>query len=348
MKLKSRAILVAAIFVGLVVGCSSVSDLADQDLTELSPEDAAAQLQDEAQERVEDEIDDRTDGLQTEAKLRALVEAPHRGDGNSDRDEYRNPVDTLTFFGISPDYRVVELLPGTGWYTELLAPLVTRDGAYVAGAPHIAEDADEDDYQAQIAAQYMELLEMNAEVLGDISVATFSPGNKIDLGEAGSADMVVTFRNLHGLYNNETLDEALAAVNEVLAPGGVFGVVQHRAPEGSDPAETSPKGYLPQDFVIETIEAAGFVLEETSEVNANPMDTADHEDGVWALPPSLRGGEETAEQFLEIGESDRMTLRFVKPEAADVAADADADAAADADADADAEESEAESAETVQ
>ncbi len=331
MKLKREGILVGAIVIGLLMGCSSVSDLADGDITDMSPDDMAADLQDQAQERAEAEVEDRADAAQAEVKIRATVQSPHRSDENTARDEYRNPVDTLTFFGVAPDQRLIELMPGeSGWYAEILAPLIASEGTYTAASPHIEENASGDEIAAHVPEEYQDQFEQASTLVNmdNIQLARFAPGDAITLGEPGSADTVLTFRNLHSLYNGGHLEEALAAVEEVLVPGGVFGVVQHRAPEGSDPEETAPKGYLPEAFVIETIEAAGFVLEETSEVNANPMDTADHEDGVWALPPTLRGGEETAEQFKEIGESDRMTLRFVKPEDADageVAADDDAE-----------------------
>ncbi len=306
----TKQLMVTAIFFGLVMGCSSVSEVPDPDS---APDQEA--MEDE-RERAEEEAAEQKDGAAIEAQLLSYAEGGHRSEEHRARNEYRNPAETLAFLGIDSNKRVVEIWPGGGWYTEVLAPFVTGEGSYTAGNFLIDED-DPDDYRSQVATGFLERLEEIGDVLGDVHVGTFAPGEEVAIGEPESADMVVTFRNIHNMYTNENLDDALAAIEAVLAPGGVLGVVQHRAPEGSDPDETAPLGYLPEAFVIETIEAAGFELEESSEINANPDDTADHEDGVWALPPTLRGGEETAEQFKAIGESDRMTLRFVKADADD-------------------------------
>ena len=311
--MKKTKNLVVAAFCGVAIACSGADVVPDRDSMEGASLDDAA---DQATERAEDEATERTEAMTLQAELTAWVEGGHRSEENRVRNEYRNPVATLMFFGIQPDYQVVEIWPGSGWYAEILAPFVAGEGSYAAGNFLIRDD-DPEDYRTQVGTEFLDRMERLADHVGDVHVGTFAPGEVVDLGEPGSADMVLTFRNLHNMYNNGNLEEALEAFNEVLKPGGTLGIVQHRAPEGSDPEETATNGYIAQDWVIETVEAAGFEFEEASDINANPNDTADHEHGVWSLPPSLRGGEETAEEFMAIGESDRMTLRFVKPEGGD-------------------------------
>lgn len=304
MNVKTRWMLLALV-VGLAA-CSSNEPKSDEMPVE---EEVAAEA--EAMEAEEEADPETAPSMSVEAKLEAAAEGTHRSEENRARNEARHPVETLLFFGLSDDMTVVELSPGRGWYTEVLAPVLAENGKLVAGNL-LADPEDPESYYSKTAAAYEAWVGENTDTLGDVEVGTFAPPSVVEIGEAESADMVVTFRNMHGWYNNGILDAALEAVHETLKPGGIFGVVQHRAAEGSDPAVTAPKGYLPQDFVIATVEAAGFELVESSEINANPNDTRDYEDGVWALPPSLRGGEETAEQFEAIGESDRMTLKFVK------------------------------------
>ncbi|MEM9494262.1 MAG: methyltransferase, partial [Myxococcota bacterium] len=139
------------------------------------------------------------------------------------------------------------------------------------------------------------------------------PSASIELGAEGSADLVLTFREMHNWHRNKILDTYVAAVFKVLKPGGTFGVVQHRAKADANPDESAQKGYLPEKWLIEAVEKAGFKLAEKSEVNANPKDTKDYEGGVWTLPPNLRGDESKRDEYVAIGESDRMTLKFVKP-----------------------------------
>lgn len=295
-RFKTTAVMAA--FCGFAMGCSTTEPVPDEE-----PPAEAVEV-----EETEEEV-----GQDVRAMLEAAAEGDHRQEGHADRNQYRNPVETLLFFGLEPTMTVVELWPGMGWYTEVLAPVLAEEGQLVVGVFALDEE-DPEAYRTRIGTAYLQWLQENSDALGPVQAGTFDPPNTANLGEPESADMVVTFRNMHSLYNGGHLEAALNDVFEVLKPGGVFGVVTHRAPEGSDVEEVASTGYLPQEFVIEVVEAAGFVLDETSEINANPADTADHEHGVWSLPPGLRGGEEDAERFREIGESDRMTLRFVKPE----------------------------------
>jgi predicted methyltransferase len=248
--------------------------------------------------------------------LRAALAGSHRAEGAAERDMYRNPVETLGFFGLAPDLRVVEISPGAGWYTDVLAPVLAGSGSLLAG--NADPDGPEDAYPTQLGRRYLERIAGNPDVYGAVQVGVFAPPSRIEIGEPGSADMVLVFRSVHGWVRRGTVDEAFAAIHEVLAPGGILGLVAHRAPpvddvDGFDAEATAATGYLPEAYVIGLAEAAGFVLEDRSEVNANPNDTADHPNGVWSLPPTLRGGDEDRDRFLAIGESDRMTLRFVKP-----------------------------------
>ena len=301
-------ILVAASLLAFTAACSSSDPVPDEAPVADMPDELAFEEEQEPEVEVEQQADPRETAR---AALQAAADGAHRSEEDRARNQYRNPVETLDFFGFEPGQTVVEIWPGRGWYTGVLAPALGEHGTLRVGIFAIDED-DPEDYRTMITGEFLEWVEAHSEALGNIEMGTLDPPEVMDLGEPATADLVVSFRNVHNMYNNGTLDDVLVAVHTVLKPGGVFGVVQHRAPEGADPAESSPKGYLSEQFVIETIEAAGFSLENSAEINANPADTADHPDGVWSLPPSLRGGEDTAEHFRAIGESDRMTLRFVK------------------------------------
>lgn len=243
--------------------------------------------------------------------LQAAIAGAHRSEENRARDVHRHPRETLEFCGIQPDMTVVELTPGGGWYSEILAPYLREEGRLIAGVPS-AEGR-----RAPYRERYLEFLETHPELYDRIEVVTFDPPAPVELGEAESADMVVTFRNTHNWIGDDGEEEAYRAAYEILKPGGTFCVVQHRAPEDEETPvqERAVTGYVKQSYVVSVAEEAGFELEETSEINANPRDTHDHPEGVWTLPPVLRLGDQDRERYLEIGESDRMTLRFTKPAA---------------------------------
>lgn len=301
---------------GVAVGCSSAEPMPDEEAPAIEEPDELEEAEQEAEEEL-DEVEEAAEEADREATRRAIqqaAEGEHRSEDNIARNEYRNPVETLMFFGFETDTDAVEIWPGGGWYTEVLAPVVAADGSLTAGIfEYDEEDPDTDDYRTRITLDYLELLEEHQDALGNVETGTFDPPETVEVGEPESAEMVLTFRNLHNMHDAGILEDAFEAYYEVLEEDGTLGVVQHRAPEGSDPDETAEDGYLPEQFVIETAEAAGFELEESSDINANPDDTADYEEGVWALPPTLRGGEEDEEFYKDIGESDRMTLRFSKP-----------------------------------
>ena len=238
------------------------------------------------------------------------VAGEHRTAANPARDAARHPVETLQFLGFDQNLVIVEVSPGGGWYTEILAPAVRDHGKLIAA--HFPEDATSG-YMQRVRGEFLAKLEAAPQVYDQVEVIGYKAGSENALGAPGTADLVLTFRNIHGMIRGGTLDAFLGDAFAVLKSGGHLGIVQHRAAAGADPAAAGDSGYVPQDWLIEKVEAAGFELEATSEVNANPKDTADHPGGVWALPPSLRHGDENRDKYMAIGESDRMTLRFVKP-----------------------------------
>lgn len=242
--------------------------------------------------------------------LAKAIAGAHRAEANRVRDSARHPRQTLEFFGFAPQQTVVEVYPGGGWYTEILAPAVRGQGKLVAA--HFPADSDSE-YMQRVRGEFLAMLAATPAVYDQVEVIGYRFGAENALGAAESADLVVTFRNLHGFHRSGQLDTFLADAFAVLKQGGALGVVQHRAPAGADADAGKQSGYLPQAWVIERAEAAGFRLDGSAEINANPRDTADHEGGVWALPPVLRHGDTDRERYLAIGESDRMTLRFVKP-----------------------------------
>lgn len=242
--------------------------------------------------------------------LAKAVAGEHRTPAYVERDGARHPVETLQFLGFDQGKTIVEVSPGGGWYTEILAPAVRDHGKLIAA--HFPEDATSN-YMQRVRGEFLAKLAANPAVYDQVEVTGYKPGTENALGAPGSADLVLTFRNIHSWLRGGTLDAFLADAHAVLKSGGHLGIVQHRAAAGADPATAGETGYVPQDWLVEQVEAAGFKLEATSEVNANPKDTADHPGGVWALPPSLRHGDENRDKYVAIGESDRMTLRFVKP-----------------------------------
>ena len=236
----------------------------------------------------------------------------HRSEANVARDVYRHPVETLAFFGLEEDMTVVEALPGGLWYTEILAPMLRERGQYVA-ATYDLSIPDQPEYRARGYNRMSERFAKQPEVFGSPKIVKLSPPSSIDLGGSGSADMVLTFRSTHGWIRDDVAEQVYAGFFDVLKSNGVLGVVQHRAGPETDTTPGTFNGYVSQDRVVELATAAGFVLEASSESNANPKDKANYAKGVWTLPPTLRLEDEDREKYLAIGESDRMTLRFRKP-----------------------------------
>ena len=245
----------------------------------------------------------------------AVASAHEHGYGNertateTARDEYRHPVETLAFFDVQPDQTVVEIWPGGGWYTAILAPMLKDEGQLIAA--HFPAET-EVGYFRRSRAAFEERFLADTEMYGDIQITELAPPALVTLAEPGTADRVLTFRNVHNWMNRGNEQAVFEAAYAALKPGGILGVVEHRAPASFSREQMVKSGYVTEQLVIDAATSAGFELLASSEINANPADTKDYEYGVWTLPPTLRGGDENREAMLAIGESDRMTLKFVK------------------------------------
>lgn len=246
------------------------------------------------------------------AALQTLIAGSHRSEADKARDKYRHPLETLTWFGVKDNMTVVEIWPGGGWYTDILAPFLKERGTYYAAGidPESASESGRANVQ-----QYKEKLAAKPDLFGKVKVTILDPPTKTDIAPEGSADVVLTFRNIHNWMAREQAETVFKAMYKALKPGGVLGIVEHRgkADVPQDPKATS--GYVREDVVIKLAEQAGFKFVDRSEINANPKDTKDYPEGVWTLPPVLRLKDVDKEKYLAIGESDRMTLKFVKPAA---------------------------------
>ncbi|KTT70609.1 class I SAM-dependent methyltransferase [Sphingomonas endophytica] len=232
------------------------------------------------------------------------VKASTRTPANIERDRYRHPAETLAFFGVKPTDTVVEVWPGGGWYTEILAPLTAARGRYYAAGPWERGLNGVKALQAKDAATY-----------GKVQLAALPAAAGQPTVPDGSADVVLTFRNVHNwrFGGEDQARQMFAAMYRMLKPGGTLGVVEHRLPEARDAAAEEKSGYMKQSSVIGYATAAGFRLAGKSEINANPKDSADWPGGVWTLPPSYALKDVDRAKYAAIGESDRMTLKFVKP-----------------------------------
>ncbi len=234
----------------------------------------------------------------------------HRSAENKARDKYRHPKETLLFFGLRPEMTVVEISPSRGWYTEILAPVLRDSGSYYAALPAVTEKSPE--AVKKNDADYRNMVSRAPDLYGGVKFSPLFPG-ALQVSPPGSADMVLTFRNVHNWAKAGSVDAMFKAFNEALKSGGVLGVVEHRAKPDAPFQQQIDTGYMTEAFVIDTAQKAGFKLVGKSEINANAKDTKDYPGGVWTLPPTLRYGDENRDKYLAIGESDRMTLKFVKP-----------------------------------
>lgn len=244
----------------------------------------------------------------TGAKYTAVLAGPWRSSENRARDLYRHPRETLQFFALKPDQTLIEVTPGSGWYSEILAPLMRDRGRYIAA---VNAPATGDRFRKSAEALQQKFADDPARY-GKARIVEFDQQDLV-LGEPASADVVLTFRNVHNWVMGDNAPAMFKAFYTVLKPGGTLGVVDHRARDDASLQAVERSGYLPTDHVLKLAADAGFVLTGSSEINANPHDTKDYPTGVWTLPPVLRKGDEDREQYLAIGESDRMTLKFTKP-----------------------------------
>jgi predicted methyltransferase len=245
-------------------------------------------------------------------RLETAINGPQRTEAFRARDVYRHPEETLVFFGVKPDQTIVEIAPGGGWYTEILAPYLRDNGKlyealYESKQPELAEDFDQE------RKHFNQRLARDPAVFDHVTVGSLRAGRFTDV-PANSADMVLTFRNIHNWIKDGQFDANLRAFYAALKPGGVLGVEEHRAKPGISIEQVIKTGYVPETYVIEHAKAAGFRLAGQSEANRNPRDTKDYPNGVWSLPPTLKSDADDRARMLAIGESDRMTLRFVKPQ----------------------------------
>ena len=248
-----------------------------------------------------------------DSDLKKAIEGDHRPAERKARDQSRHPMETLAFFGIRKDMTVVEISPGGGWFTDILAPYLNGKGKYIAASYPKEPKGKYAEYFKKAYKRYMDYLEKNKAHFGDVKVTEFSPSDGLlDIAPEGSADMVLTFRNVHNWMPGGE-EAAFKSFYKALKSGGVLGVVEHRGKKGSDQDPKAESGYVTEAYVIAIAEKAGFKLAERSEVNANAKDTKDHPQGVWTLPPTLALKEKDQDKYKAIGESDRMTLKFVKP-----------------------------------
>ncbi len=251
-----------------------------------------------------------------EMSLAEAVAGDWRSAQDKARDPFRHPLETLQFFGLKPGATVVEFWPGAGWYTDIIAPFLAATGGKLYAANLQASDAA----SQEIIAAFRRKLQDNERLYGRVEVTSFGPTSG-PVAPAGSADLVLFLRNLHNWMAAGIAEKAFADAFAALKPGGVLGVEEHRAEPGGVQDPLAATGYVQQDYAVKLAQEAGFVLQEASEINANPKDTKDHPFGVWTLPPvrrtSARGQPDNPafdrSKYELIGESDRMTLRFAKP-----------------------------------
>ncbi len=243
--------------------------------------------------------------------LKQAINGNHRSAEYKSRDQYRHPQETLDFFEVKPDMTVVEIWPGgKGWYTEILAPYLKDKGKLYAA--HFSTNSDIA-YFGKNLKKFKEKTNAQPDIYNKIIITTLQPPKVIDIAPNGSADRVLTFRNIHNWMKNDQAHAVFKAMFNALKPGGILGVVEHRATQGSEQDPKAISGYVKQCFVITLAQQAGFELVGQSEINANAKDKTIYPEGVWTLPPSLRLKDQDKEKYLSIGESDRMTLKFRKP-----------------------------------
>lgn len=245
----------------------------------------------------------------TAAAIAQVLAGEHRSAENRARDLYQHPLETLLFFGIKPDMTVAEVWPGAGgWYTEILAPLLAAHGKlYAAQMPPAADNpyitAARENFTAKLASR--------PDLFARVTVTALGPGAE-DIAPPGSADLVVSFGNLHAWMNLGYAPQAIAAMRRALKPDGILGIVDNRGDPARPQDPRATNGYINEAYAIRLIEAAGFELVGHTEVNSNPKDSKDYEQGVWTLPPNYRLGARERAKYEAIGEADRFTLRFRK------------------------------------
>lgn len=244
------------------------------------------------------------------SSLGALATGAHRSAANITRNLERHPVETLEFFGLQADMTVIEILPSTGWYTEIIAPYVRDQGRLYAA--HFSPNAGLS-YMAPRLRNFEAKMSSDPALYGKVTIRHLNPPHEVVIAPAESADIALTFRNVHNWIMADQQNEFFATFFAALKPGGILGIVEHRAKPDAGMEVMKTSGYVTEAYVIELAEAAGFEFVASSEINANAKDPTVHTRGVWTLPPNFRLGDEDREKYAAIGESDRMTLKFRKP-----------------------------------
>lgn len=257
---------------------------------------------------------DHDNGAESHEGLKPVLTHERRADDMA-RDKYRRPAETLAFFGIKPEHTVVEYGPGGGWYTRVLLPYIHGSGKYVA----VGTNSDSINFTSRArearSKSWPERFPETASGWTGIDAKEIAAYESDEVPEEmkGTVDRIVIFRSLHGMMNRNYADSELRALRDLLADDGMIGVVQHRAkPDAPYEISSGSRGYLKQSSVVALFELHGFELADSSEINANPKDSSDYPKGVWTLPPRLAEGETDKSKYLDIGESDRMTLLFRK------------------------------------
>jgi predicted methyltransferase len=245
--------------------------------------------------------------VKTDPQLTVMIASPDRTATFKARDAVRHPAEELTFFGLKSNMTVVELWPGSGYWSEILGPYLSASGKYYVAQPPPG-DKEEDEGIAKWRAR----MAGHKDLVGKFTETTLGKDH-FDIAPPNSADLVVTFRNLHNWVNSGYADAALAACFRALKPGGILGVEDHRGRTDKPQDPKAESGYLREDFAIALAKKAGFELVASSEINANPKDTKDWVDGVWTLPPTLSQGDKDRARYMAIGEADNFVLKFRKP-----------------------------------
>ena len=245
-----------------------------------------------------------------ESLIDKVLIGDHRELSYIERDKYRHPKETLNFFGVTPDQKVVEITPGHGWYAEILAPLLRDKGQYTYTSYKLHDDINP--YFVKMETAFKEKMAKHPQVFNKLEWVHFE-SNEPNFAPNGKADAVLTFRNIHNWAKAGSVESMFIGFYNALKPGGTLGVVEHRAEPGTPFEEQIKSGYMTFDYVVQLAEKTGFRLAESSEINANPKDTKSHPNGVWSLLPNLRGIDDGNKSAMKkIGESDRMTLKFIK------------------------------------
>ena len=240
-------------------------------------------------------------------QLEQAIAGEYRTDKHKARDDYRHPQQTLEFFGFKSTMTVVEISPGGGWYTEILAPALKGTGKlYASQYPNTGKN----DYYSNSRLKLEKILSENV-IFNEVMITDLKPKTSSDFAPKGTADLVLTFRNLHN-WGAKGIRQVFIDAHRALTADGILGVVEHRMPDDRLWKENKKSGYMPTEMIIKLAKEAGFVLADQSEINANPKDNAMHPKGVWTLPPVLRLGKQDKDKYMAIGESDRMTLKFIK------------------------------------